>query len=313
MLALPNDRSRGKAMVAAAAILWDSGRSYFKTPGSAVCPPASVVLVAMSVPAPFLLRGQWRDTGATLAFLLVALGDAGSIGILLRSHNAGPVAVAVVTHYVAPILVAMTAPVVLGERRSRAALIATLCLLPDWRCSYGATVSNCRNDGAHGLGKRGLLHGGRVRGKKSVTSVQADGSYHPARPDFGANCSGMFWRGSASRRHEPRRLACCRGGAVCGIGGSLLFYCGLRRIPAQVAGALSYIEPLVGTLLAVAVLGESIGPLGIAGAAIVLGSGVWVALAKLPPASALAEAAGGRSDDTASSCGSDEQTMTCHV
>ena len=74
-----------------------------------------------------------------------------------------------------------------------------------------------------------------------------------------------------------KRIVLAGGAALLGLGGSVLFYTGLRRISSQVAGALTYLEPLTATLLGWLVFSERLDALALAGAAIVLGCGVAVA------------------------------------
>lgn len=57
-----------------------------------------------------------------------------------------------------------------------------------------------------------------------------------------------------------------------------LFYTGVRRTEATVAGLLSSAEPLVSVLLAYAVLDESLGPLRLAGGALIVASVVALSL-----------------------------------
>ena len=52
----------------------------------------------------------------------------------------------------------------------------------------------------------------------------------------------------------------------------VLFSVGLRRVPATVAGIVSLLEPLTATLLGVVAFGESLDPLGVAGAVLLLAS-----------------------------------------
>lgn len=52
----------------------------------------------------------------------------------------------------------------------------------------------------------------------------------------------------------------------------VLFTTGLRRVPATAAGIVSLLEPLTATTLGVAVFGESLGALGLLGAALLLGA-----------------------------------------
>lgn len=63
----------------------------------------------------------------------------------------------------------------------------------------------------------------------------------------------------------------------------VLFTLGLRRVPATVAGIVSLLEPLTATLLGVVAFGESLGPLGVAGAVLLLASlGLLVATVRGP-------------------------------
>ncbi|NBB83373.1 MAG: EamA family transporter, partial [Alphaproteobacteria bacterium] len=50
----------------------------------------------------------------------------------------------------------------------------------------------------------------------------------------------------------------------------VLFYAGLRHVTATVAGVVTLVEPLTATLLARALFGETLGPLGWLGAALML-------------------------------------------
>ena len=52
----------------------------------------------------------------------------------------------------------------------------------------------------------------------------------------------------------------------------VLFTVGLRRVPATAAGIVTLLEPLTATTLGVAVFGESLGALGVLGAALLLGA-----------------------------------------
>ena len=58
-------------------------------------------------------------------------------------------------------------------------------------------------------------------------------------------------------------------------GAYALFTAGLRRVPASAAGIVSLLEPLTATTLGLVVFGEHLGPLGAAGALLLLlGSGL---------------------------------------
>ena len=52
----------------------------------------------------------------------------------------------------------------------------------------------------------------------------------------------------------------------------VLFQAGLRRVPATTATIITLVEPLTSTVLAWALLGERLGPLGLVGAALLVGA-----------------------------------------
>jgi len=70
----------------------------------------------------------------------------------------------------------------------------------------------------------------------------------------------------------------------------VLFARGLRRLPAAEAATLTLAEPLTAALLGALVLGESLGPIALAGAALVLGGLVVLALPRAAPRVAVAPA-----------------------
>src|SRR5689334_17671771 len=85
---------------------------------------AVVALLAMGLPAPFVLRrAAFRDRGAVIALVLITVADVGNMGLYFGAIGRGPVALAVLSHYLAPILVAVAAPLV-AEPAGRRALLA---------------------------------------------------------------------------------------------------------------------------------------------------------------------------------------------
>jgi drug/metabolite transporter (DMT)-like permease len=74
------------------------------------------------------------------------------------------------------------------------------------------------------------------------------------------------------------------GGAVCGLGGNILFNAGLRRVPTAAAGALTYLEPLTASVVGQVFFAESLTPAGMAGGVLVLVTGAWVAAERRAPA-----------------------------
>jgi DME family drug/metabolite transporter len=60
----------------------------------------------------------------------------------------------------------------------------------------------------------------------------------------------------------------------------VMFTAGLGRVPATAAGIVSLLEPLTATALGLLVFGERLGPLGVAGAALLLAALVLLTLAR---------------------------------
>jgi len=65
-------------------------------------------------------------------------------------------------------------------------------------------------------------------------------------------------------------LALAASGVLCTATTTLLWNWGMTRVPASQAGVLLNMEPLIGSLLGVSMLGEHLGPIAIAGGALIL-------------------------------------------
>jgi drug/metabolite transporter (DMT)-like permease len=68
------------------------------------------------------------------------------------------------------------------------------------------------------------------------------------------------------------------GAILLGVVGAQVFYVGLRRVPAQQAAVLAYLEPLVAAAVGVLAWGERLGPSGIAGGLLICACGLLVAV-----------------------------------
>ena len=73
-------------------------------------------------------------------------------------------------------------------------------------------------------------------------------------------------------------LALAAAGLISTTAATLLWNWGVARVPASRAGAFVNLEPVVGTLLGVALLGDSLGWPGLAGGAMVLGAAAYMTL-----------------------------------
>lgn len=285
----PN-RWGGALLVSAGAAIWGLWSLFVRPAGLSGLQTGFAVLTVFSLAIPFCLRREaFRDRGAVLALAVVGLADAGNIVLYFDAVARGPIAVAVLTHYLAPVLVALLAPLLAGERRSVRALQAVpLSLL--------------------GLG---LLLGRPGAGFPLETALSGAGSaVFYAAIVFGAQRAGRSFSPLAvSALHGPVSLLVLlalfgksavpfhapvaslgwllAGGCICGLFASGLFYAGLVRVPTQVAGPLTYFEPLFASLVGFAVFAEHLSAFALLGAAVIVGAGVYVVMEPKPVAASV--------------------------
>jgi drug/metabolite transporter (DMT)-like permease len=273
-------------MVSTTAALWGGWAFVLRPSGLLPLQSALVVQLVLALPAPaVLLRGRaaFRDRGAVVALALLGVADAANIALYFPALARGPVAVATLTHYLAPLLVALLAVLVPGERRSRRALLAAPISLAGLLLVLGspgsAPARTAMLGGASALAYAGIIFAARRAARSfsplAVTSLHAVVSALLLLAVFGAGIvppagPGLVRVGTAS--------------VVLGILASILFYGGLSRIPAPVGSALTYLEPVSAAAIGALFMGEPLGPAAVAGAALVVGVGGWVALEPAPAA-----------------------------
>lgn len=272
------DRARGVALVAGAAVLWGGWALVLRPSGLPAMPFAFTVLLVMAAPLPFTLRAEpWRDRGAVLALVLLGAAEAANVALYFAAIARGPVAVAVLTHYLTPLLVTLASPWLTGERASRRALLAApvslagLALLV-WRPGAGAPLQTAALGAGSAAFYAVIVFAARRAGRSfrpmEVTAWHAVVAVALLLPLGPAVLPPL----------APATLLVAGGALVCGVGGALLFYRGLVLVPPPVAGALTYLEPLTAAVVGWVAFGEAIGPAGLLGGALVLASGVAVAL-----------------------------------
>ncbi|MBX7099575.1 MAG: DMT family transporter [Myxococcaceae bacterium] len=269
----------GVLMVAGAAMLWGLWPVWLHA--SSVDGPAAAftTMAIMSLPAVVVLRrAPFADRGAVWALVAVGVCDALTAGLYFTSVNRGPVVVAVLTHYLTPLVVALSAPWLLGERRSTRALVAAPLVL-------GALAAMLGRPEGEGVVGTGLLGGasaftyagivvGSKRAGKSFTPIQVTALHAP----ISALLALAVFRGDALPTSlgldTGRAIA---GGLLSGLLGTILFNSGLRRITSSTASTLTYLEPVVSALVGVALFHEPFSALTVVGVGVVVGTGVWVA------------------------------------
>lgn len=242
------------------------------------------VLAALTLPAILLVLGR-LDALALRRRRPQVLG----LGLLLALHwllffetiKRASVAVAILLVYTAPIFLAVIAPLLLPERRSRVALAALAVSAP------GIALIALAGDGgsgasavavATGLGAA-LTYALLIVGTKSVVRVVSPFTV-------------TFWNYlvvslllvpvlAGSERVLPTAAewpAVLVLGAVLTAVLGVLYVRTLRNVTAQAAGLLSYVEPVSASLLAWAILGETVGWEVAAGGLAVLVGGALVIL-----------------------------------
>lgn len=288
MGATPGRFHAGLVFVGLAALIWGTiGVAVSLLYGLADTNPVSIGFLRLLIASPALLLASrlvvgpafWRVQRSHL--LLMMLIGAAFAGYQLCYFAAIPrlgVAAAVMINICsAPIFTALLAGVLLRERLSwltgaalAGAVAGTALLVGGAPASSGATLWI---GAALALGA-GFCYSLVVLGSRVVAP-----HYHPLQP-----ITMAFTLGAVVLL--PAALA---GGLVVEYppaGWGLLLYLGLaptafayvlylrglRTVPATVAAIASLLEPLGSTLLAVLLLGERLGPAGVAGAALLLAS-----------------------------------------
>jgi drug/metabolite transporter (DMT)-like permease len=253
--------------------------------------PARVTApIIMGVMALALLPIARRETAAridrpTLALLaLWSVLDAGNILAFFGAMEVTTLAVAVLTHYLAPVLVALAAPAVDGDRvsgaipASLAAVAGLVLVLRPWDGeAFGADVLLGASLGtASALCYAACVFLTRRLAARlgSARSV----SWHA----FGATLVLLpVSIGAGWGRVDPGDvLRLGAGGLVLGALAGWVYVRGLAVVGSTRAAVLAFFEPLVAVALGWVAWGERLAPSAAAGAALVVGAGVWVSVAR---------------------------------
>ncbi|MET0406318.1 MAG: EamA family transporter [Cystobacter sp.] len=282
-------------MVAMGAALWGCWSLFLRPAGFSGPQSAFISLALMALPAPFFFqREALRDRRATVALGVLSLCDAANAALFFAAVQRGPVAVAVLTHYLAPLLIALAAPWVLRERPSPRALIGAPLTLVGLALLLGAPQQGLSDTRTALLGgASALFFAANVLAIKEASraySPMAINCLHAPLSALVLLC--VFGREALPAAVDSRLLWVAGGALLCGIVGNSIFTVGLRRVPAAAGSALTYLEPLTAALVGWVVFGEALGPMGLVGGVLVLGTGVWVARASRAQPSSAPEAPG---------------------
>jgi drug/metabolite transporter (DMT)-like permease len=274
-------RRAGIGAVCLSASAWGTWPLFVRHGGQSGLVVGFLTMSVMALPVLWLVpRASFRDRGAVLALVVVGVADAANVALYFSALEQGPVVVAVLTHYLAPLLVAFTAPLVLEERPSRRARLALPVML------LGLCLVLPRGDGSGSGLWAGLLGAGSAvfYAVLVLASRRAATHFSPlAVVSLHSVVSAALLLGVFQARALPDRLdggvaLLLAGAALNGLVGAWLFNFGLPRIGAQLTGVLTYLEPLVASVLGLVVLHEPFTALTGVGLVLLLGAGAWTAL-----------------------------------
>jgi drug/metabolite transporter (DMT)-like permease len=280
-MSLTGTRWSGALLVASGAAIWGLWALFVRPAHLTGAQTGFTVLVVYSLAIPFCLRREaFRDRGAVLALGVVGISDACGLALYFSAISRGPVAVAVLTHYLAPVLVALFAPLVARERRSLRALHAVplsligLALLLG-RPRSGFPLETALEGAGSAIFYAAMVFGAQRAGRSF--SPLAISAWHG--PVSLAVLLALFGRGAIPLQASAASLGwLLAGAAICGLLACGLFYAGLARVPAQVAGPLTYFEPLFASAVGFVAFGERLSPLALVGAAVIVAAGVYVVM-----------------------------------
>jgi len=278
------DSAHGR--VAIAAIGWGTW-SLFLRP-AAVDPrwSSTIMLAVVTVAAaPTLLqrsaRGPTEGPPRRLRewWAIVGLGvfDALNAALFFAAMSVTNVALAVLSHYLAPVFVAIAAPMVLRTHRTRGAVPLTLIALGGLALvleRYLHATSGRPVLGALLGAGSAVFYAANVLITKRVGprfTAEEQLVYHAVLSAVLLAAFAWIVRAPLPTLHGAAIVA--SGSVIIGALGGLLFLQGLKRIPAEHAGMLTFLEPITAVVVAWIFFGERPGIPAAIGGALVLAAG----------------------------------------
>jgi len=232
--------------------------------------------MAISVAA----TGKRWPRGRNLA-LIVAMGGVGYVGqsacYFLALHHASAGLVALLL-YIYPALVAVLATLFLRERMTWARALAIASALAGTMLTIGGSIHGSIAGVALGVGAAVIYSvyitvGGRIMREEASLPVSAVIMISAA----------IVWGGVVLVRRPAFPSSATGWAAVVGMAlvstvvAIAAFFAGIRRLGAGTAAALSTLEPVVTTFLAVLFLGEAVSPTQVVGGTVILASVIALA------------------------------------
>lgn len=214
--------------------------------------------------------------------------DAANAGLFFAAMDVTTVAVAVLSHYLAPVFVALAAPRWLGTQRSArtvglalAALFGLALVLEPWRLA-GEGAGSVILGSLLGAGSAVFYAANVILTKRMGPRFTAEEQlvYHAVISALVLTAFAVATHARIPTSEGATRVALAA--IVLGATAGLLFLYGLRRIAAEHAGILTFLEPLTAVLVAWLAWGERPGLAALIGGAIVVAAGI-AAIREPPP------------------------------
>jgi drug/metabolite transporter (DMT)-like permease len=277
---------RGIALVAIAACLWGVWPLWIHLTGLTGPIIGLMVLLAMALPAPFVFRrSDLALNKETLALYLgVGVTDGLNSGLYFEAIDRGPVAVAALTHYLAPMGVALLSPLVFKGTPSKRALIASVPMLGGlglvlWQEGTVFPAITATLGFTSAVLYMVMILATKVAIRR-YTALQVV-SLHSVV----AVTVMVLWRGrelipTGSWTPVLLFIPCALLSALLA---GYLFNLGMARVSAALGGVLTYLEPLLATVVGAFILGQGLDLRGWIGLAVVLGCGAWAAMEPAAP------------------------------
>jgi len=292
MSPLPSSKSTLPLLqVAVAATGWGTWSLFLRPAAVDARWSSAIMLIVVALACmPLLLRrsargpmeGPPRRAREWWPIVWLGIFDAGNAGLFFAAMSTTSIAVAVLSHYLAPVFVAAAAPFALGTERRKgaitlaiAALFGLTLVLEPWHLSPANAAAGRPMLGA------ALGAASAVFYAINVLITKRIGPRFTAEEQLGyhAYISAAILVFLALVQHAPLPTAVgamrvAIGGVVIGATSGLLFLYGLKRVTAEQAGILTFLEPLSAVLIAWIAWGERPGASAAVGGAIVLTAGV---------------------------------------
>ncbi len=217
--------------------------------------------------------------------LLLGACNAANSWLYFRALDEGAVAPAALSHYLAPVLLALAAPFFLAEPRSaRTPLALTLALAGTALLlltgpSGAADAGLVRHSVLLGAGSA-VFYASATLVAKKLGARLTDAEMFCYQALVAAALTAPFVPLPADAEAWVRPAL---GGLVSTLIPGFAFYAGLRRLPAERVGVLSYLEVLASVLVGWAAFGERPGVGALGGGVCILIAGLLVITAARPP------------------------------